>query len=63
MNTILEDRIQLDLIERLERVRDILEEMSTSEMVAGHFQVLADNALRAAIDYLVQLREERLNQI
>ena len=32
VNTILEDRIQLDLIERLERVRDILEEMSTSEM-------------------------------
>ena len=60
MNTILEDRIQLDLIERLERVRDLLdEEVSADRPVSGYFQILAHNSLCAAIDYLVQLREGR----
>jgi hypothetical protein len=31
--------------------------------VSGYFQISTRNALRAAIDYLMQLREERLNQI
>jgi hypothetical protein len=56
-NAILADRILLDLIERLEEVRDLLDE----EMdVPGYFQILAQNALRATIDYLTQLRERRL---
>jgi hypothetical protein len=60
MNAILEDRIQLDLIEQLEQARDTLETMGTDGTPAIHFQVLADNALRAAVEYLVQLREQRL---
>jgi hypothetical protein len=59
-STILEDRIQLDLIEQLERTRDTLEKMDTSDIPSAHFQILADNALRAAVEYLVQLREHRL---
>jgi hypothetical protein len=57
MSTILEDRIQLDLIERLEEVRDLLDE----EMdVSGYFQISAQNALRVTIEYLMQQREQRL---
>jgi hypothetical protein len=49
MSTILEDRIRLDLIEQLERVRDLLdEEVSAS----GYFQISTRNALRTVIDYL-----------
>jgi hypothetical protein len=59
-NTILEDRVQVDLIERLERVRDTLETMGSDGTPHVHFQVLADNALRAAVDYLVAQREERI---
>ena len=57
MNTILEDRIQLDLIEQLERVRDLLDEEAS---VSGYFQNSTPNALREAIDYLVELREQRV---
>ena len=57
MSTILVDRIQLDLIERLEEVRDLLDE----EMdVSGYFQISAQNALRVTIEYLMQQREQRL---
>ena len=57
MSTILEDRIQLDLIEQLERVRDLLDEEAS---VSGYFQISTHSALRAAIDHLMQLREQRL---
>jgi len=56
---ILADRVLLDLIERLEAVRDILEQ-NPSETALTHLQVLGDNALREAIDYFVELRAERL---
>jgi uncharacterized protein (DUF433 family) len=49
----------LDLIERLEATRTQLEALSTSELALPHFPMLTDNVLRAAIDYLVQLREDR----
>ena len=55
--TILEARILLDQIERLERVHDLLAEESD---VSGYFQILAHNVLREAIDYLLELREQRL---
>jgi hypothetical protein len=54
---LLRDRILLDLIERLDRVRDDLERTPDYELVC--FRVLVDNALRAATNYLVELREER----
>jgi hypothetical protein len=57
MNDILRDRILLDLIERLDRVRGDLEQADDHER--ARLLVLIDNALRAAIDYLVQLRQER----
>jgi hypothetical protein len=57
MNDILRDRIELDLIERFDHVRDDLEQAGDHEL-AG-LRVLVDNALRAATDYLVALREER----
>jgi hypothetical protein len=53
---ILEDRIQLDLIERLEQVHDLLDEEVN---VSGYFQISARNALRAVVDHLVQQREQR----
>ena len=57
MNDILRDRIELDLIERLDRVRDDLERADSYEL--ERLRVLVDNALRTATDYLVQLREKR----
>ena len=57
MNDILRDRIELDLIERFDHVRDDLEQAGDHEL-AG-LRVLVDNALRTATDYLVQLREKR----
>jgi uncharacterized protein (DUF433 family) len=59
MTPILKDRVLLDLIERLEATRAQLDRLSTSELALPHFPMLTDNALRAAIDYLVQLREDR----
>jgi hypothetical protein len=59
MTPILKDRVLLDLIERLEATRTQLEVLSTSELALPHFPMLTDNALCAAIDYLVQLREDR----
>jgi len=60
MNNILTDRILLDLIERLEGVRAQLERSSIiDEVDLTHLPVLTDNALRAAVDYLVELREAR----
>jgi hypothetical protein len=59
MTPILKDRVLLDSIERLEAMRMQLDALSASELALSHFPMLADNALRAAIDYLVQLREDR----
>ena len=58
MTPILEDRVLLDLIERLEATRAQLA-LAASELAHPHFPMLTDNALCAAIDYLVQLREDR----
>jgi hypothetical protein len=58
-NRILRDRELLDLIERLDATREILEIADAPEV---HLQVLADNALRAATEYLAELREERLRE-
>jgi hypothetical protein len=55
-NTILEDRVQVDLIDRLENVRGILETTGANGMPL----VLVDNALRGAIEHLIQQRERRL---
>lgn len=57
MNVILADRILLDLIERLDRVREDHERADDYEL-AG-LRMLIDNALRAARDHLVDLREAR----
>jgi len=59
MNDILRDRIELDLIEQLDRVRDDLERTPNYELVC--LRALVNNALHAVTDYLVELREERLN--
>ena len=56
---ILADRILLDLIERLEGVRARLEMMTTGDVDLTNFPMLTDNAFRAVIDYLIELREER----
>jgi hypothetical protein len=60
MNDILRDRVVLDLIEQLEGVRATLETMGADGTPTIHFQVLADNALRTVIEYLVEQREQRL---
>jgi hypothetical protein len=59
-STILEDRIQLDLIRQIELVRDTIEKMDASGMPPAHFQFLADNALRAAVDHVVERRRQHL---
>jgi hypothetical protein len=58
MTSILADRVLLDLIERLEATRTQLA-LAASELALPHFPMLTDNTLRAVIDYLVQLREDR----
>jgi hypothetical protein len=57
MTTILADRIEADLIERLDGIRDALERAHNYEL--EEMRTLVDNALRAATDYLAQLREAR----
>ena len=55
-NVILEDRILLDQIERLEWVLELLAEEAN---VSGYFQILAQNALHEAIEHFIELREKR----
>ena len=57
MTDILSDRALRDLIERLDGIRGDLEQADSYEL--PRLRVLIDNALRAAINYLVQLREDR----
>src|SRR5262249_47792433 len=52
------DRAVADLIRQLDEVRALLETADAAD--TKHVLVLVDNALRAAADFLVQLREERL---
>jgi hypothetical protein len=59
MTTILADRTLLDLIEQLEGTRALLEAPDADADERAHFPILTDNALRAAIRYLVQLREDQ----
>lgn len=56
--TIVDDHILLGLIKRLGRLRGDLERADNHEL--PRLRVLIDNALRAVVDYLVELREERL---
>ena len=58
MSTILRDRVLLDLIERLDRVRGDFERADDYEL--PRFRTLIDNALSAASNYLVEQREQRL---
>jgi hypothetical protein len=58
VSPILADRVLLDLIERLDRVRDDLEQAPDYEL--PRWRMLADNALRVAADYLLELREQRM---
>jgi hypothetical protein len=55
--TIIQDRIQRDLIEQLEQVLDLLDE---EKDVSGYFQISAQNVLREAIEHLIQVREQRI---
>ena len=57
MNDILADRILLDLIERLDRVRGDLEQAPDYEL--PYLRTFTDNTLRAVSNYLVELREGR----
>jgi hypothetical protein len=52
------DHALVDLIDRLEEVRGLLETASAPEI--ARTLILTDDALRAAVEFLVQLREERL---
>jgi hypothetical protein len=58
MNEILHIRVLSDMIERIDDVRDLLEHADTCEL--PRLQTLANNTLREAVDYLVELREQRL---
>jgi hypothetical protein len=60
MNDILRHHILLDLIERLDGVRDILGRADVDHDVIVHLLTLADNALREAANFLARLREEGL---
>jgi len=59
MNPAHQDRVLLDLIEQLEETRALLEAPDADAAERAHFPMLTDNALRAAIDYLLRLREDR----
>ena len=54
---ILRARIALDLVERLDGVRTLVETAGPD----AHLGVIVDNALREAADLLTELREEFLN--
>jgi hypothetical protein len=60
VSPIVADRALVDLIDRFEEVRELLETVSADD--ADRVLTLADNALRAATEYLVQLREDRLTE-
>jgi len=55
VSPIVADRALLDLIDRFEEVRELLETVDAADAV----QFLANDALRPAVEFLVQLREER----
>jgi hypothetical protein len=57
IHTILSERALLDLVERLDGVRTLVETADPDV----HLGVIVDNALRVAADFLAELREEILN--
>jgi len=61
VNAILKDRILVDLIRQLDDVRGDFERADDYEL--PHFRTLVDNALGAATDYFVQLREQHLMRV
>jgi hypothetical protein len=60
MNEILRDRVLVDLIRQLDTVARDFERARDHELSSR--RMLIDNALRAATDYLLELREERRGQ-
>jgi hypothetical protein len=60
VSPILADRIVVDLIDRFEEVRGLLEAADAAD--ADRARCMANDALRLAVEFLVQLREEQLNK-
>src|SRR5262245_16342270 len=58
-NTILADRNLIDLIERLDVVRELHEQADTADALR-RVQTLVGDALRQATDFLVELRRQQL---
>ena len=59
MNNILVDRSLVDLIERLDAVRELHEQADTTDALQ-RMQTLVDDALRQATNFLFELRRQRL---
>jgi len=59
MNNILADRSLVDLIERLDAVRDLHEQADTTDALQ-RAQPFVDDALRQATNFLFELRRQRL---
>jgi len=57
VSSIVADRALVDLIDRFEEVHELLETADAAD--AGRVRCLASDALRLAVEFLVQLREER----
>ena len=58
-NNILADRTLVDLIERLDVVREIHEQADTTDALL-RAQTLVDDALRHATNFLFELRRQQL---
>ena len=59
MNDILADRSLVDLIERLDAVRELHERADTTDALQ-RTQPLVDDTLRQATDFLFELRRKQL---
>ena len=59
MNNILVDRSLVDLIERLDAVRELHEQADTTDALQ-RMQTLVDDALRQATNFLFELRRKQL---
>ena len=59
MNNILTDHILVDLIQQLDAVRDLHEQADTADALQ-RVQILVDDALRQATNFLFELRRKQL---
>ena len=59
MNNVLTDRILVDLIQQLDAVRDLHEQADTADALQ-RVQILVDDALRQATNFLFELRRKQL---